>query len=310
MARSIKDLKKSSKANFERHLKEMENLKKGGFQKDERLWKPTLDKSDNALAIIRWLPLNPEEEELMNSPWSMLFKHSFKGPGGWYIENCLTTLGRGTPDPACEENSKLWDTKIKANEDIVRKRKRAQVFTSNIYVIQDKLNPETEGKVWLFNYGPKIWGKLNRAMHPEDGDPTPAFDPFDFWEGADFVLKVKMQGKKGTPDYYHNYDDSKFLSPAPFLKGNEKALDEIWNKTYKLSEFTLPDKFKSYDELKKKLMRVLGDSALNVSDIKTPRDENPLNPDWERATDVADDDASSFFQKLNEKEDDNEDIPF
>jgi hypothetical protein len=195
-------------------------------------------------AVIRFLPA-PEGEDL---PWVKLFGHGFQGPGGWYIENSLTTLGQ--KDPVSEHNRTLWNSGNEKDKDTVRKQKRKLSYFSNIYVVRDPANPQNEGKVFLFKFGKKIFDKILNAMQPEFEDEEP-INPFDFWNGANFKLKIrKVEG-------YWNYDKSEFDSPSPLLDDDD-ALEALWKKEYSLSALVAPDQFKSYEELEKRLNAVLG----------------------------------------------------
>jgi hypothetical protein len=218
--------KQSSLGNLTSKLvKEVEKLESKGGGADERLWKPEMDKTGNGYAVIRFLPA-PDGEDL---PWVKLFSHAFQGPGGWYIENSLTS---------------------DADKDIARKQKRKLSFYANIYVVKDPANPQNEGKVFLYKFGKKIFDKIMDVMQPEFEDETP-INPFDFWQGANFKLKLrKVEG-------YWNYDKSEFDRPGALLDDDD-ALEAIWKKQYSLTAFTQPDQFKSYDELKKRLDYVLG----------------------------------------------------
>lgn len=242
---SFADLKKKNSLDkINQQVSKMANPE-GGREQDNRYWQPEVDKSGNGQAVIRFLPA-PEGEDV---PFVRLFNHGFQGPGGqWYIENSLTTIGKA--DPVSEYNSQLWATGTKENQDQVRKQKRKLNFISNIYVVSDKAHPENEGKVFLFKYGKKIFDKLNAAMNPEFDDETPV-NPFDLWNGANFKLKIrKVEG-------YRNYDKSEFDAPGPLLD-DDAELEAIWKQEYSLQELVADKHFKDYDELKKKLYRVLG----------------------------------------------------
>jgi len=216
---------------------------------DERLWKPEMDKSGNGYAVIRFLPA-PDGEDL---PWVKLFSHAFQGPGGWYIENSLTTIGG--KDPIGELNRELWNSGNEKDKDTVRKQKRKLSFYANIYVVKDPANPDNEGKVFLYKFGKKIFDKVMEAMQPEFEDETP-INPFDFWGGANF--KLKLQKKDG----FWNYDKSEFDSPSSLLEDDD-ALEALWKKEYSLTAFVAADQFKSYDDLKKRLDYVLGNRNTN-----------------------------------------------
>ncbi len=241
------NLKKQSKLGSltDKLVKEVEKLNNTGSSSgDDRFWKPTMDKSGVGSAIIRFLPA-PDGEEL---PWVKMYSHGFQGPGGWYIENSLTTMGQ--KDPVSELNRSLWNTGNPKDQDTVRKQKRKLSYYSNIYVIKDPANPQNEGKVFLFKFGKKIFDKIFNAMQPEFEDETP-INPFDFWQGANFRLKIrKVEG-------YWNYDKSEFDSLSPLFDDDE-AMEALWKKEYSLSAILAPDQFKTYEELEKRLNYVLG----------------------------------------------------
>ena len=243
---SFADMKKQRKSNLSSLIKESEKISNPNTfgDVDERYWRPELDKSGNGYAIVRFLPA-PDGEDL---PWARMWNHGFQGPGGWYIENSLTTLGQ--KDPVSEYNSKLWNSGIEANKEVARKQKRRLNYTSNVYIVKDPAHPENEGQVRLYRYGKKIFDKINDLMNPEFEDETPV-NPFDLWEGANFKMKIrKVEG-------YSNYDKSEFDTPSALLEDDNK-MEEIWNSEHSLKELVSDDKFKPFDELKEKLDRVLG----------------------------------------------------
>ena len=272
------------------------STKAGGA--DERLWKPSLDKSGNGYAVIRFLPA-PEGEDV---PWAKVYSHAFQGTGGWYIENSLTTVGQ--KDPVSEHNRNLWNSGNEADKDVVRKQKRKLSYYSNIYVVKDSTNPENEGQVFLFKYGKKIFEKVQTAMQPEFEDETP-INPFDFWQGADFKLKIRKV------DGYWNYDKSVFDTPAPLLDDDD-ALEGLWKKEHSLEEFTKPSNFKSYEDLSRRLQQVLRVqptrldeevASEELEDLSEGRGtvSEPRASVTAKSIDSDEDDALSYFQKLAEE---------
>jgi hypothetical protein len=220
----------------------------GGDKKnytDDRFWKPTVDKANNGYAVIRFLPV-AEGNDL---PWNRYWDHGFKGPGGqWYIEKSLTSIGG--IDPVGELNSRLWNSGIDSDKEVARKQKRRLHHVSNIYVVSDPGNADNEGKTFLYQYGKKIFDKLMDAMQPEFADEA-ALNPFDFWEGANFKLKIReVEG-------YRNYDKSEFADPSA-LSDDDSELEKIYAKMYDLNEFLDPANYKSYDDLKARMNTVLG----------------------------------------------------
>ena len=276
-------------------VKEVEKVNNGGGG-DDRLWKPELDKTGNGYAVIRFLPA-PDGEEI---PWAKLYSHAFQGPGGWYIENSLTTTGG--KDPVSDYNRTLWNSGNEADKDTVRKQKRKLSYYSNIYVVKDPTNPQNEGKVFLFKFGKKIFDKVMEAMQPEFEDETP-INPFDFWQGANFKLKIKKVAG------FWNYDSSEFDSVSPLLDDDD-ALEALWKKEYSLTAVTAADQFKSYDDLEKRLKYVLGQKPAQRRVIDEElEDESEGRGSYataERTVTKAvssnedEDDALSYFQKLAE----------
>jgi len=256
---------------------------------DDRLWKLEVDKAGNGYAVIRFLPA-PDKEEL---PWAKVWSHAFQGPGGWYIENSLTTLGQ--KDPVSEYNRLLWNSGNDADKDLARKQKRKLTYISNIYVVKVPANPQNEGKVFLYKFGKKIFDKLTAAMQPEFEDEE-AIDPFDFWQGANFKLKAKNVAG------YRNYDSSEFAATSALLDDDE-ALEAIWKKQFSLEEFTKDDQFKSYADLENRLNAVLNTSRPPVAAEVATEEEEIVTapPEPVTASATTDDDALSYFQRLAEE---------
>ena len=255
---------RSSIAELTKALETTQTNVEAGSKDDTRFWQPTADKSGNGMATIRFLPA-PAVDGDDALPWVRVFKHGFQGPGGWLIDDCLTTINEKCP--VCEHNSTLWNSGIEANKEIVRKQKRKLTYIANILVVTDPSNPENEGQVKLYKFGKKIFDKITEAMNPEFADETP-MNPFDLWEGANFKLKIRQV------EGYRNYDKSEFSSPAA-LSEDDEQLEKIWKSEYSLKEFTDKSNFKSYDDLKKRLDKALGfDGAVN---LKTKAEDVEVN---------------------------------
>ena len=294
---SFANLKKQSKLGSltQKLVKEVEKMNNTNGNGDDRLWKLECDKSGNGYAVIRFLPA-PDKEDL---PFVKLYSHAFQGPGGWYIENSLTTLGQ--KDPVSEFNTTLWNNGTDAGKDAARKQKRKLTYISNIYVVKDPANPENEGKVFLYKYGKKIFDKLTAAMQPEFEDEE-AIDPFDFWQGANFKLKAKNVAG------YRNYDSSEFAATSALLDDDD-AMEAVWKKEHSLAELVAADQFKSYDELKTRLGYVLGNKQVRndaetveqeVEDVRASAPVVETVESVSKASSDEDDEALSYFAKLAE----------
>lgn len=239
---SFANLKKTSKMEFKKLAEKMSQEGKSNFE-DNRFWTPDIDKSGSGFAIIRFLPAIDGEE----TPYVKTYSHGFKHGTKWFIENCPTTIGQ--PCPVCDANSELWETGLKENQDIVRRRKRQVRYISNIMVLSDAKRPQNEGKVFLYSYGQKIFAKLMSAIEPEFADETP-FNPFDFWEGAPFKLKIRQV------EGFRNYDKCEF-GECGVLLDNDEQLEAIWKSQFKLQEFLQANQFKPYDEIKNKFLGII-----------------------------------------------------
>jgi len=293
MATSFANLKKRRTTDLEKLQSEIEKINKpqNNFSRDDdRFWKAELDKSGSGYAVIRFLPALDDDK----TAFVRVFNHGFQGPGGWYIENSLTTLGQ--KDPVSEHNSTLWNSGIEANKEVARKQKRRLNYTSNVFIIKDPAHPENEGQVKLYRFGKKIFDKINDLMNPEFEDESPV-NPFDLWAGANFKMKIrKIEG-------YSNYDKSEFEAPSALLE-DEARLEEIWKSESSLKELVSEDKFKTFDELKTKLERVLGlgsEFSSTPKSVDVPFDGGkpytaPPKPAVESTNDG--DESMDYFQKL------------
>jgi len=293
------DQLKTSSSGFDKLTKALEeNLnpedsKKSNKYQDERLWKPELDKTGNGYAVLRFLPATSGED----MPWVRLWSHAFQGPGGWYIENSLTTLGH--KDPVSEENTRLWNTGVESDKGIARNRKRKLSYYANVYVVSDPTHPENEGQVKLFKFGKKIFDKITEAMQPAFEDETP-INPFDFWKGANFKLKIRKV------DGFWNYDKSEFEGVSA-IADNDDNIKAIWEKQYPLKPFLETSNFKSYEELKEKLNRVITGtkSTDTVENVDLPSTSTGTVKSQDSAPIASatseSDDTLDYFSKLAEE---------
>jgi hypothetical protein len=295
----------SSFANLKRDRSSFDKLTKAieattqnaeaGSKNDDRFWQPSVDKAGNGMAVIRFLEA-PSVDGDDALPWVRVFSHGFQGPGGWFIDNCLTTLNEKCP--TCEHNSTLWNSGIEANKEIVRKQKRKLSYIANILVVSDPSNPDNEGKIRLLKFGKKIFDKLTEAMKPEFADEI-AINPFNFWEGANFKMKIR------NVEGYRNYDKSEFSSKSALFEGNDEKIEDIWNKEYSLKEFTQKSNFKSYDQLKARLEKVLGLTEAVSIRTKAVDDTPPWNDQAESVLEkksvVANDEDMDYFNSLAEQ---------
>jgi hypothetical protein len=285
-------LKKSS-GNLDNLKQKLQSMASSEAKSDkENFWKPEVDKAGNGMATLRFLPA-PSQDGDDGLPWVKIFSHGFQGPGGWLIDNCLTTKNQQCP--VCEHNNRLWNSGVEANKEIVRKQKRKLNYVANVYIVNDPKHPENNGTVRLFRFGSKIFDKITEAMNPQFEDETP-INPFDLWKGANFKLKItKVAG-------YQNYDKSEFESPAP-LSNDDDELESIWKKELSLLELVSDKEFKSYEDLKARLDKVLGATDVPKTTVEQMRAApKAKSNDEDPPFDVSgDDDDMNYFSKLAEE---------
>jgi len=302
---SFSSLKQNKSSVFQQLQKQLEKTQQVGTV-DERFWKLSTDKAGNGYAVIRFLPASDGED----MPFVKLYSHAFQGPGGWYIENSLTTLNQ--KDPLGEYNRELWNSGDESLKEQVRKQKRKLQYYSNIYVVKDPANPENEGKVFLFKYGKKIYDKIMDVVNGDELEGREGYNPFDFWSGANFKLRAKKVAG------YPNYDSSEFENPGTLEDLDDAQLESIWKREFALQSLVAPDQFKTYEQLQERLNAVLN---LKRADREPVEESVPSNPFATRppasrnvepveevndslpsqsATVEDDDDVLDYFQKLAE----------
>lgn len=306
MTSSFGALKKKSSTSFEKLNKQLTEMNSGGYSNpdENKFWQPTVDSAGNGFAIIRFLP----ETEGDDVPFVRLWNHGFQGPTGqWYIENCLSTIGKD--DPVNEYNNKLWNSTTDDNSEErqqVRKQKRKLQYISNIYVVKDSSNPENDGKVFMYKYGKKIFDKLNDIMNPQFEDEKPV-NPFDLWEGANFRLKIRKV------DGYRNYDKSEFDDPSA-LFDDDAEMEAVWKQQYSLAEIIDEKNFKPYGELKAKMQRVLGLSeGSSGSNYNTTAEEDEVDQELDMSSigkEEAQTEMKSADQSSTAASDDDDDLEF
>lgn len=298
---SFDALKKNRSKSLEKLTEQLEKIGSKGYSdpNEGKFWKPTRDSAGNGFAIIRFLPA-PGDEEM---PFVRIWDHGFQGPGGWYIENSLSTIGQ--PDPVSEYNTKLWNSGVESDKEIARKQKRRLHYVANVYIIKDSGNPENDGKVFLFKFGKKIWDKLNDLMNPSFEDEKPV-NPFDFWEGANFRLKIRQF------EGYANYDKSEFDTPAPLFEDDAK-MEEIWKQQHSLKELIDPKHFKPYEELQAKLYKVLGitgDASKRNSAAQTAEDDLDEELDMSKLGKTQEPKSEKETQSVMDDDTDDSDLEF
>jgi len=248
---------------------------------DDRFWKTSPDKQGNADAVLRFLP----QQEPEKAPIVMKHTHFFKENGKWFVCDCPTTFEM--PCPADEYAQPYWDEDTKESKEIALKYSRKKRFISNVLVVNDINRPENNGKVFLYEFGIKIYEKIIDKLDPESELDEPIMI-HDFLEGRNFKLKQQKVGG------FINYDKSEFYSDSTPVAKTEKKMEEVYNQITDLDQFVDPEKIKSYSELKKKFIGVVGQSAAEFFSGSKDKPDNDMGLEHNAKEDEDDLDDSKF----------------
>lgn len=269
--------------------------------KDDRMWSFTADKTGNASAILRFLP----QKDPSKQPLIKLFQHSVqnKQTGRWLIDECPWTIKVSCP--ICKYANEIY------NQDSSFAKKTW--YVANILVVKDEMNPEAEGKVFLWKFGKEIFKIIESAIRGNEEKEIEPKKVFNFLEGHDFKLKVYKKAIPGFDNPVNKYDESFFVkNPSEIYEGDEDKQEVVYNSIYELDEFLDPKRFKSEEELQKKLSSFLngGSSEKEQDKVTQPKQDTPKEA--LKKSDPADkmkedeDDDDDFFSGLHE----DDEIPF
>ena len=158
---------------------------------------------------------------------------------GQYVQT-LSPQTFGERDPIAEERFKVLRTGSEEDKEKMSAVRRLEKWLVNVYVIDDPVNPDNNGKVKILRYGKQLQKIITEAIEGEDAEE---FGPriFDLGsEGVNFKIKVEQQGDFPT------YVSSRFTA-AGKVDLSEDQQKDIYDGVFDLTEvFTL----KSYDDLK------------------------------------------------------------
>jgi hypothetical protein len=149
-------------------------------------------------------------------------------------------------------------------------------------VIEDPINPENNGKVFLYSYGSTIYDRLMDKLTPKFESEI-AMNAFDLVEGAAFKLKGAYKtedSKKSAQDKNkeYSYAASEFLPVSDMT--TMPNIDEILEQRFDLMALIDPTLFKPYDELAETLDKTLQGKSYKRkeegADEETDEDEKDL----------------------------------
>jgi hypothetical protein len=96
---------------------------------------------------------------------------------------------------------------------------------------------------------------------------------------------------------YRNYDKSEFAGKTALFDGDDDKLEELWKKEFGLKEFTEKKQFKSYEQLKGRLDKVLGFEGTPAPKTKAADTVSSIKEDdvsFDTASNIDDEDLDYF----------------
>ena len=260
------------------------------FARDERFYVLGKDENGSGSALIAFLP--DAHKHIIQRVYKINSSIVKNGKKRFCAEYSPSTIG--LPDPFQEEWARRYNA---GDKDGARQFARTVRYITNIKVIKDPANPENEGKIFLYDMSQSMSAKIQKALSPSEADMQLGEERMEVYNpiaGYIFTLKC-VKGANGIP----SYDASSFkpLGPNKTIYGTytndtekaeiiQKIISDIKENTYDLGEFSRPEAYLSYEELKDKFNYVT--FADNVESKPASAKVESATPDVEiNAADVA-----------------------
>lgn len=256
---------------------------------------------------MRFLPSHPSEF----APFVENRTHMFQlQNGSWFGCDCLSKWGK--PCPICDYNRAIWKKYGREEGKTKVLGKFKPKYISNVLIVRNPNAPDTEGKVFRFEYGPLVMKMIQEAMtdhEDQEAGLIKGFNPFDWKSGANFVFEGVQVGK------FTKNDSSHFGSPKPINKWNGKSfveltdeeIDEVEKNLYTLADCEhKEDEVKDYNQILDAYLAKNGaplfDNPMAMSNTPAPatsNDEEPsFTPNVAASTDEETVDSDDFFSRL------------
>lgn len=236
----------------------------------EGLFKPLM-KNGKFKVILRFLPAKVGDGDEI--PWVENRSHLFQLENGqWFGCDCVGKFkDKDLKCPICEYNSKIWNKYGKTDEARAKVLGKWQPkYYSNVYIVKNENQPDTEGKVYRLEYKRAIMGFITDAIADKKDDETgqiiPGINPFSYYgpndkcvlagdekAGANFVWEG-IQGSNGP-----SYKTSHFNAPRRICKlaadgkmydMTDDEIEAVDAQLYTLKDIEIPkEKYRSYSSI-------------------------------------------------------------
>lgn len=158
-------------------------------------------------------------------------------------------------DPIAEERYRVLRNGTEKEKEKALAIKRRENWLVNVYVINDPVNADNNGKIKLLRFGRQLHKIIMDAI---EGEEAAELGPriFDLSpKGCNLRIKVEKQGD------YPTYVSSKFSTPKEIEGLEEAEFKKIYNGAFDLESYV---SVKSYDELK----TILDEHYLGTKDVE------------------------------------------
>lgn len=224
--------------------------------KDERFYTLPKNKDGSGQAIIALLPDAHKHSIMKMYKINTTIQHG--GRRAFCSEWSPKSIGKACPF------HETYINHFNEDPDTARKFKPQEKWICNIKVINDPLEPDNNGKIFLYEMSKTMAQMLENTLKLTETEiqmGMPRKEIFNPLKGWVLNLKCFKKQENGITDY-----SSSAFTQLPngatiySLKGGpitdevkNRCIEEIKTKCYDLSEFQKPETFKSYEELTKRL---------------------------------------------------------
>jgi hypothetical protein len=168
--------------------------------KESEFYKPYPESGKDGVykSLIRFLPNVAEPSKSKIHKYYVYLTDPASGDS--FSVDCPSTVGKKSV--LKDIFWKLKNSHSAADQELAKSFSRKEDYYSLVQIVQDKNNPEIEGKIMIFKFGKKLNDMLEAQLKPEYGEPC---NPFDLFSGKLFSVHSRKVGE------WNNYDLCSFV---------------------------------------------------------------------------------------------------
>jgi hypothetical protein len=168
--------------------------------KESEFYKPYPESGKDGVykSLIRFLPNVAEPSKSKIHKYYVYLTDPASGDS--FSVDCPSTVGKKSI--LKDIFWKLKNSHSAADQELAKSFSRKEDYYALVQIVQDKNNPEIEGKIMIFKFGKKLNDMLEAQLKPEYGEPC---NPFDLFSGKLFSVHSRKVGE------WNNYDLCSFV---------------------------------------------------------------------------------------------------